>query len=351
MIDSQRLRAALHLDEVDPEDLVEVLNWHFGGARNEQPREIGFPQSGDAVLTLRFSKDMRSCDQVVAGPGLDEKTVGEVEEKVRSELLSSTEDQVGVAVLFSLEQVTGVWRYKDRLQLSPVPPEAPRPAFSYADHPSLLEFTYAASNQPMLNGRRKQRAATRWARRLNVLVEPGLEMLDLRARHRWVLVPQDDGKMRSAFLQEGYWLPEGMTFDPKVMSLPEYPPIERVEPSQYYSRFGTQLDALKLPTTLDQLITVIEELPTDALLRFDRAAYWFDYATNVAVGYSSSAAAVALGATIEALFEPESSPEICPECKRALRGPTARFVEFMMEHLAGPDAEGRRRLFAKETAS
>jgi hypothetical protein len=344
VIDRKRLRAALHVDEVNPGDLVELLNWHFGGARHVRAREIAFPIGGEPLITLRFSKDDRRCEDATAGPGLDATTVAEIEAKIVAELVESSGRSVGTTVIFSSpEQVTGFWRYEDRLQLRPVPTSAARPPVAYADHPLVMDFTYRASADVMMNAQRQQIAARRWTHRLNLLVVPGFKILE-NTRWHWAIVPQADGSLSTAFVQEGYSV-DGLTFDQKALAEPSCDPMERVEPNQYYGRYGTSLEPVKLPTSLERSVALIEVLPVDVLVRFDHATYWFNYATNLAEGYSVRA--IALGSTVEALFEPEASPARCPTCGNELRGPTARFIDFMSEHLPGPDAVAARRLFGE----
>jgi hypothetical protein len=346
VISSDHLRESLHVDEVDLEDLAEVLQWHFGGARYIRERELGFPQSGEAVLTLRFSSDGKRLETIIPGPGLDETAIAALEEKVRAELLESAGRRTGNAIVFTLEEVRGTWRFEDRLALRPVPDDAPRPTFSYADHPALLGFVYTGSSQAMIDLRRRERAAVRWTNRLNLLIRPGLELADNRSRHHWVLVPGEAGVMTSTYLQSGYWLPpttvvsDPFTGDPGV-------PMSLIEPQAYYGRLGTTGDPLTLPTSLDDSITAIEALPPDALMRFDRAVYWFGYAINVASAHSGSAAAIALGAAVEALFEPSSQTPRCSKCGKELQGPTARFIDFMLEHLPGTDEQGARGRFGE----
>lgn len=333
----------MHVDEVDLEDLVEVVSHHFGGARYERDREIGFPNDGDARLTLRFSKDLRGLEEVWPGPGLEEATLSELDSKITAELVQSTGTRYGTSVVFSVEPVTGFWRYQDRLQLRPVPDASPRPRFLYADHPALLDFTYRGSGDVFANMRRRERAATRWAQRFNILVMPGLKMADRYSHHAWVLVPDSEGVLHSQYLQEGYW-PEGVTNDETSLADPGCDPIEREPALEYYNRLGTTNAPMMLPDTFENSLAAIEALPGETLLRFDRAAYWFDYAGHRA--RAQSAMAVALGATIEAMFEPTAVPR-CRSCGGDVYKATARFIDFMTAHLPGPDAEGARRLFGQ----
>ena len=340
----QQLQRALRLGEVDGDDLVEVLISYFGGARHESPRELAFPNEGEAKLTLRFSKDLRTCEYAEAGPGLDDEAVGAIAAKVDEEVVASAGARYGTVVLFSLERLVGSWRYQDRLQLRMVPEASPRPTMLYADHPLLMDFTYRSAGEIMANMRRRQRAAARWTQRLNVLVRPGVKATDDSARSHWVFVRDEDAQVRSEYLQAGY-APVGLTVDENQMPPAGAPPVERVSADDYYTRHGTMLQPLTLPTTLEQSISSIEGLPAEALLRFDRAAYWFYCAQHLV--HEHSLIAVSLGAAIEAMFEPDPTAPRCPECQRELHGPTARFVDFMSTHLPSEDAEGARRLFAE----
>ncbi len=57
--------------------------------------------------------------------------------------------------------------------------------------------------------------------------------------------------------------------------------------------------------------------------------------------------AVALGAAIEAMFEPEPNTPRCKQCNREMHRPTARFIEFMAKHLPSDDAASARELFGE----
>jgi len=80
---------ASDLNEVDVEDLVEVLSSHFGGARYARRGEIDFGKNDQIQITLRFSKDRKSCESAVGGTDLDETTVAELEKKIREEVVES----------------------------------------------------------------------------------------------------------------------------------------------------------------------------------------------------------------------------------------------------------------------
>jgi len=339
----EELRLALHLDEVDIEDLVEVLVSYFHGARHESPREIAFPNDGEAKLTLHFSKDLRRCDYATAAPDLTDAAIAEIAAKVQDEVVYSTGTRCGTVVLFSLERVTGSWRYEDRLQLRPLPEASPRPPVLYADHPLLVDFTYRGSSDLHIDVGRRQRAATRWTQRLNLLLRPGVESMDDSAHHQWVVVQDELGQAHSEYLQIGY-MPVGLTFSPDAVPPFVPPALERTNADAYYAEQGTRLEPMKLPTSLEQSIAGIEGLPAEVLLRFDRAAYWFYCARHLVREHSLMA--VALGAAIEAMFEPDPSAARCPTCNREMHRPTARFIEFMSANLTSDDGASARDLFA-----
>src|SRR3990172_1884189 len=204
MVSSKELAQALYLAEVNPEDLIELLISHFHGARHESPQELAFPNEGDAALTLVFSKDLRKCEAAIAGEAFDESALPLLSEKIHQELITSPGRRFATTILFSLVPVRGSWRYENRLQLRPMPDESPKPPFSYAAHPLLMDFTFNDAVEHMTAARRRERAATRWARRLNVLIDPGLELPDTGGTHHWVFVHQPDGSLSSQYLQTGY---------------------------------------------------------------------------------------------------------------------------------------------------
>jgi len=342
------LQAALHLGDVDVEELVELLTRHFGSSRWETPREIGFPSHGEEALTLGFSKDLKTMSQVKPGPLLDRPALDALSEKIASALISTTGPRVGAFVVIVGRPMLGVWRYQDHLQLGPVPAAAPRPEFLLADHPAVLQFPYRTSPEWEVNLRRRLAAGTRWGKRLNLLVRGNLDVADIRSRHHWVLVPDEGGRLQSRFLQAGYWL-EDFLIDRDALSDEDVPQVPRIDAETYYGRIGTldpaTRDQFTLPEPIDGLVRSMEALPLVESLRLDRAAYWFHYATAVAGHYSGSAAAVALGATVEAMTEGEPPGARCEKCDKEIRGPTAKFVDFLAAHLVSDDAIAARRLY------
>lgn len=229
-----QVKAALHLGEVDLDELIDLLTVHFGGARMDAPREIVFPTNGSASLRLMFSRDLHRIEHIDAAADISPASLTELRVKIEQELLLSTGRRYGTAVLFALQPVTGWWRYQDRLQIRPVPAEAPRPPFTYAANPLILDFPFAGTTDSMTAVRRRERASTRWAHRLNLLVEPGVELSSsIGGTHHWVLVQRNGGQLRSEYLQGGY-LADGMTYGDQVLPAPEGDPIQLVEPEPYY---------------------------------------------------------------------------------------------------------------------
>jgi hypothetical protein len=68
-------------------------------------------------------------------------------------LLAGTR-KVRRAIYFAAAPVVGSWRYHNRFQIVPPPPQAPRPPAEMGDHPLILEVAYMHSSDFMISNER-----------------------------------------------------------------------------------------------------------------------------------------------------------------------------------------------------
>ena len=340
------LYETFHVSGVEQAELESVLLDYFHGARSVTADEIVYP--GDATeYALKLSYEDGTLVGIFPGPKLTASDIEAVQAKVASELLSSEGARVGRYILFGSVPVSGYFHYRDRFQILPVPPDAPRPEFLLGDHPFLLEFQFPATSNSMLRQARRAARERECELLATGLLEFSIHGLGRMARHHWVL-PQSDPKepWRSVYCQEMYTWPglslEGDRFTPTegLGSLME------IAPQEYYSRSGISPERhLEIPSNLTALLDTFYALAKRNRERFLRACFWFQQAHR-AYSRSRSASFTALIGAVEALIPRERTSSVCPECRRTLGpGATQQFAEFVERFAPGsglPEAERKR---------
>ena len=97
----ENLFDVLHGPEVDQSELEQLLLAHFGAGSSIAPEEIQCLRQNerDAGLILRYNKD-GELTEIFPGPGVRSDDIAQIKEKIREQILTSTEERVGQAVLF-----------------------------------------------------------------------------------------------------------------------------------------------------------------------------------------------------------------------------------------------------------
>ena len=159
--------------------------------------------------------------------------------------------------------------------------------------------------------------------------------------------------MRSVHRQELYTWPGGQALVESFSSVDGIPPMARIPPQTYYTRFGIYRDQqLEIPENFTDLLKLFHQLPFTERERFLRASYWFQHAQGV-WNRSASAAFVAFISSVETLMPKAPTRSRCPTCEQLVGpGPTAQFKAFV-DRLA-PDSSvppaDRRRFYSLRSA-
>ena len=340
---------ALHANAVDQSELEDVLSRHFQTSVASSPETLRYPATADFALELRYD-DGRLVD-IVAGSALTHPEVAALQGRIEAELLTATGTASARVVLFASVPVTGHFRYRDLFQWVPVPPEAPRPSFTMAEHPFLLEFHFRQSANAGI--RHLRRAILE--RELELLAA-GLLEFTIRGHgrlvdHHWVLMQDDvSAPWVSAYRQEMYIWPDLVLEGGEFTDTTMLPHLTAVDPVGYYSRGGIGPDrVLEIPSTLTDLLDRFLGLPRIERERFLRACFWYQHAHTVR---SRSAAFTSMISAVEALIPAVGGAPVCEQCKRPMGvGPTRLFSDFVDE--LAPDSasfETRRRLYGIRSA-
>ncbi len=216
--------------------------------------------------------------------------VSQIVDKIQRLLLGPAEVAIGQAVLFSGLPMSGYFRYRDRFQLLPIPPDAPRPRFALAHHPLLLQYRFPSSPDVMIKMLRSARVGHELELVCTALTFTMQGGIGNTARYHWCVVGALDNPptSRSEYCQEGYLWPGAGGLVPAYSSLEGLKAVERMPAESYY----TQLDIsvrqhLSLPDNFDRLLDAyFARAPADRD-RFMRASYWYRYAQRAARFFES----------------------------------------------------------------
>jgi hypothetical protein len=124
--------------EIDAGDLSQIALWHFHNGGPSGSKSVAFglgPDLKDYALKLVFHKDKPGISRIHAGPLLTDESANQLKAKIDDELRSTIPLAFGAAFLFSGMPLKGYFRYRDRFQIIPAPPEAPQ---GNSLHPSLV---------------------------------------------------------------------------------------------------------------------------------------------------------------------------------------------------------------------
>jgi len=354
MVEGDDVFDILRCREIDQAEFEQLVGSFYGHGHHAEANEIRHGRSHrSCALRALYDGDGRLI-KVLIGPDANADDIEQLRSKIESELLAPGTPRVRRQVLFAAAPTVGHFRYKDVFQIGPVPPGAPRLPYILGHHPFLLECQVKTSTDFMITGLRQQRIGRELGLVLSSLLDLRVWSLGPESRHHWCIdLANGAPVLPSKFLQEGYtWegaVPEDAAFSPTD----GIPPIELVEPYQYYAMRGISVDRkLDLPTDFSQQLDRFFALGGTDREKFLRASYWFQHA-GLVFTYSKSASFVALVSAIEALMPPANAGTQCPECKQSIGpGPTSQFIAFVEALIPGSgiSKSERRRFYRLRSA-
>lgn len=340
--------------DVNQAELEAILMWHFDCATGLSSKEIHYERQGEGcALALQYDANGK-LRAINTGSGLMDKDITEITQKIDQLLIQTSGTSVGQTVLFAHQPVNGYFKYGDKFQIVPVPPEAPQPPIAVGDHPLLLQFTFPRNDNAHIEIIRRTRIA-REIELLCVAFTNGIwKGSNHVARHHWVNTqPQNQNIHRSEYCQETYFY-EDINYVPNTFTETKaISPIALTPSNDYHSSHGVVIGQnLDLPDNFENQLDCFFNAPLEVRERFLRASFWFQHAQLVA-SISKSASFTALMSAIEALM-PEAMPSgHCDACNRPISpGSTRRFKEFIEQF--APDIQttsaDKRKLYALRSA-
>jgi hypothetical protein len=183
----------------------------------------------------------------------------ELARRIETALLESGGGEVASHICFSALPVTGAWRYRDRWQITPAPPVAPRPEQVIGDQPCLLEVAYDSSSDHIVSGIRHGGLAREAGLVLHGLTGQ-IRLKSNRAAFAWVYEPSSgEGELTSAYRQLGY---VAVGVQARLDAFSEgHRSLDLIDYAAYFARRGVGTDQLfELPQSMEPLLDLLDLL-------------------------------------------------------------------------------------------
>lgn len=359
-------------------DLRSVLDAVFGAQSYEGDRTIMYSNQAGHALSMVYlaSGKGRNPDGVVRElrreAALTEDDVTRLRELMATVQGPQT-DHMASFFHFSSRPVTKSWRYGDKFQILPPPPDAPLPETVIGDWPFLIEARFSSPDQFGFKVRREMQTVNRLRLLLPVLlIGPMYQPHAQRPTKHWVIPPPNLGpsspeqsrvrrllsalhlrpQQQSPAFRVGppIYAQEYYEVEGRVLGGSTFSPIDPAiaaslvaDYEAYYRTRGIRAgDVLEFPAVLTQLFDNYYALDEETAARYRRACYWFNLG-RFFYGYSGSTSFFALVAAIESLLKSEA-PHTCPACDAAHHPSISRaFRNFLEQYV--PDRPDRERFY------
>lgn len=313
------------------EEFVAIIAQRFSSSVHDaETNFVLYPREAPHELRVEYTHK-GDVSGVFALPGLAESKLESIREAIRQEFVDTSGLGTNRDVFFSLYPVRGWWRYRNRFQIVPLPPHAPRVPFLYGEHPFLIEYVYPKADSGSISASRRVREAAKLRLLLNAILIPWIRWIDPRSvgtlSHHWVLTSDKLGKPTVEYLQEFYHYEDSSPAD-SFSAVDNLSKVVEVSPESYYGDHrlstGDEFDVpLDLAFTLDQFFGLNETMQD----HFLHACYWLSQANQTP---SFSLMLLSAVQAIEALTPMPKGGKRCPACGLiAGPGPTKFFNTFL----------------------
>jgi hypothetical protein len=315
------------------EELPVFLNAHFRSAGHcSETNEVFYPRNNSPVLALTYKSGR--LQEVRAEVDMPQSAIEELCDTIYRDFIGDAGNGFRQEVLFCRLPVNGTWRYRDLCQIMPIPPTAPRPSFSYAQHPFLIEYSFPATANGHTSNQRSARALRRLELLFGCLLKTPFRPDRFRREgtHRWVMTVDatSDSPVKCSYQQLGYHWKHLRPYLEDFSSVNEIPSINLVPASKYYIDFVPTSRKLTLPDDLSESLDCFFGLDPDGQQRFLQACFWFTQADQSG---SMSSSFINLIQAIETLMPRAKADGRCSTCQKELKpGPTKLFESFMDEY-------------------
>jgi hypothetical protein len=352
MTDPINLNAILQIGKVDDAELLSVLLSHFCYAMGGLSNEVYFfrrNESNPAKLKLTYRNgEIISAD----GSGLKAEEIALLADKVKRELIETPGSVPARCILLSSYKVTGSFSFGDKLRIYPVPASAPQaPDLTEEqrsveqltiEHPFVAEFPINRSVDFVVQFKRLERRAKKYALLLNLFLEGSVTRVSRGQKRHWVHEEGADFLSGYKYLREGYRYENfgDIGMGPDFFSTMQFPPMEIVEYYEYSNHRQNLNPSMRVSVLTPIFLESFERLERSDQDRFLRSAFWFHHASSV-WQESNTASYLAIISSIESLIPKPA------QNRRRGDGATKRFVDFLnqMVPVSEKDATQREKLF------
>ncbi len=338
----------LHINEVKPQELMQILLMYFNLAQNTGEFTYRYGKQNSNVYVDLVCNDDGSIKEYNLSKDFPEDELFQLEKKIQDNLITDHGEVVRQVIGFCTERVTGYFKYNDLFQILPVPDSAPKADLAIADHPFVLEIKIKKSSNFLFNNNRLTERATIYSRLLNQLVNQHIWLGNRYNQSAWAYINTDDlNNATTKWVQLGYFpksLPDNAG---KFSSLDDFKPIEREEYKKYYSSQGRSLDAFKLPDNLEASLDKAFSLDNTKWRKFFMACSWYAQ-HSYTWQESQSSAFIELVTALECLTQDKEvckccnqpllqNEDICKCCGQPRYHITKHFQEFLKENVPNID--------------
>jgi|CXWL01.1.fsa_nt_gi RNA polymerase subunit RPABC4/transcription elongation factor Spt4 len=332
--------------DLEDGELEVLLSEYFQSSKAVSLNEIIYPgDDSNYAMKLRYNSAGK-VSEISSGPALDDTKTNYISGLIQNDLLVSRGTGIGRVILFANVRCAGFFRYKDILQILPVPRVAPQPANIVGEFPFVLEWQFHKSSNRTIEDYRRFNRERHYELLIAGLFPYAIRSLGHNFRQHWVMqhsqgADTDHSERRPSYLQEDYqW--EGLQILDHEFSQPaadSVPILDSKEPHGFYCQYGIRVDQrMEMPSCINDLLDTFFSLQAADQERFLRASFWIQHA-HIVSSYSRSASFTALISAIESLISDKTercedcnrplSSEQCPKCGVSNDRTTERFKEFV----------------------
>jgi hypothetical protein len=342
-LDSQELRRMIVEHDLGLSDALVALNQVVGSASSAgESRRVDY-HSADGQVRLAVDYTLKGD---VGEVWLSPDPPARITTALVDAFSGARPRRVLTSVAFSQVPVRGWWRYRERFQILPMPPDALATDRVYGPHPFLLQVAYEGTEGTGPLDDYRASVATREVGRLvsGILTQVEDRFGQYPARD-W-FIRGDPSGWETEFGWRGYYFenmpPMAFTSPITSPSLPKQagftdpsglPALAEVAAESYFDRADgiSAADVLDIPDSLDCLLHTYFTLSRELADRTLRWCHWLNHAQQVS-RLSASASQVASVQAVEALIA-------------AKDGHAARFRAFLDEYAPGKSHESQRKEF------
>lgn len=324
----------LRINEIDDSELAHCIGELFPYSFFDGERDVMYSNDKDNDWLIKFTYSKKKLIRATAR--LHEPKISEIEEHISNIFFGPTTPSVQRDYMFSSKPMEGFMLAPNWFQLTPVPQNAPKAPYLWAEHPFVCEFLIPSSGMRSIDLFRRTRHYQEIGLLLNLIIEFGVRIQPKKGQPVWIIEPkaeQDSGKikMASKFRQRGYSIEDHRVTAQSFSTTDHLNPLEAIYPDEYYYQIGIQHNtSLRISTDTIGLIAKFFNLRQDKKRHFTRSLFWF-YQADKKNASSTSSAFISLVNAVESLL-PNDNGQRCPTCGSYSNSISKKFEDFLNKY-------------------